>query len=568
MANPKVRPTDDGIRIREIPPDGRPIGQVNRQHLLDSLESATETRRKVGLQNQWLFIRRDDGVAGYVAAQYLSLVSVPNGAPSFIRCISGGLRIRETAGSGKAIGMLMLNEMVETLENDDETRGKLGVLGAWLHIRTSQGITGYVAAWFMGLQEQPYQPDPTPPPPVPTPPPATPPPAPTPDKIYVRALEDGLRIREYPRDGKALMLAQIRDRLEVMEPPAEALLKIGAQGQWLHVRAPKGTTGYVAAWLVAETEAPVPVIPSGVNIVGINLDKFHPLGTPDPSRFQGLGWVRLGYNVSMGRGSQDIDAAYNLYRPLAERYAKAGIKVIFCFTHQTYGEGRDEFWPWPAMNDDKWRRLTARFADMVNRITGQFAGQGLVHVWQIWNEQDAQIGAPASVAMSPANYAHLLGRTIEAIRATDNNTAIITGGHTGGPGPGSNYAREVIRMLPRGILPDSIACHPYGRGASASVRYADFGDIREELNAFLGVLPGKPLWVTEWGTLDREGDSPQDVANYAADFVNVINREYAGRVAGLIWYAWAMGMHNGYGLVGRDGQPLQPLYDRFLGLRG
>ena len=29
--------------------------------------------------------------------------------------------------------------------------------------------------------------------------------------------------------------------------------------------------------------------------------------------------------------------------PLAERYARAGFKVMFCFTHQTYGEGRDEF---------------------------------------------------------------------------------------------------------------------------------------------------------------------------------------------------------------------------------
>jgi hypothetical protein len=29
-----------------------------------------------------------------------------------------------------------------------------------------------------------------------------------------------------------------------------------------------------------------------------------------------------------------------------------------------------------------------------------------------------------------------------------------------------------------------------------------------------------------------------------------------------------MGMHNGYGLVGRDDKPLQPLFDKFLGLRG
>jgi hypothetical protein len=31
-----------------------------------------------------------------------------------------------------------------------------------------------------------------------------------------------------------------------------------------------------------------------------------------------------------------------------------------------------------------------------------------------------------------------------------------------------------------------------------------------------------------------------------------------------MWYAWADGMHNGYGLVNTSDQPKQPLYDRFL----
>jgi hypothetical protein len=29
-----------------------------------------------------------------------------------------------------------------------------------------------------------------------------------------------------------------------------------------------------------------------------------------------------------------------------------------------------------------------------------------------------------------------------------------------------------------------------------------------------------------------------------------------------------MGMHNGYGVVGRDGHPIEPLYTRFLRLKG
>ncbi|MBK8138967.1 MAG: SH3 domain-containing protein [Chloroflexi bacterium] len=567
MANPKVRPNDDGIRIRETPGDGRPIGIVGRLHTLDSLESAAETRRKVGIPNEWLLIRKDDGTTGFVAAQFLELVSAPNEPPRLVRCISGGLRIRETPGSGAPVGTMLLNEIAESLESDDETERKLGTLGLWLRVRDREGVVGYVAAWFMGPPGTPAPaPDPAP---RPTPVPVEPPAPAEPDKVYVRPIDDGLRIREFPRDGQPIGQANIVTTLESLEPAADSRAKIGVQGQWLNVKTQSGIAGFVAAWMVIETEPPTPIArPGGVNIVGINLDQFHPLGTPDPQRFKGMGWVRFGYNVSMGRGSQDIQAAYNLYRPLAERYARAGMKVMFCFTHQTYGEGRDEFWPWPAMTDDKWRRLTDRFVDMINRIAEEFAGQDLVHCWQVWNEQDAPIGAPASVPMLARNYAHMLGRSIQAIRAADPNTAIITGGHTGGPGPGSNYARAVISALPAGTLPDGIACHPYGRGPRAFTRYANFGDIREELNAYLSVLPDRPVWLSEWGALDKEGDAPGEVANYAVEFVDVVNREYGGRVAALIWYAWAMGMHNGYGVVGRDGQPLQPLFDRFLGLHG
>lgn len=579
MANPQVRPNNDGIRIRETPGEGRPIGIVGIQHVLDSLESPAETRRKAGIPDEWLLVRKDDGTTGYIAAQFLTVVSLPNGPARRVRCISDGLRIRETPGSGTPIGTLALNETVETMESDDETSRKLGVLNQWLRVKADDGTIGYVAAWFMGSADAPELAASLRHPSFETP--AAPPDAAvastvtapriagTPAAVYVRPKEDGLRIRELPRDGKPIGQANAKTVLESLETPDATGAKIGRQNEWLHVRTQDGTTGYVAAWLVVRSDAPAPIARAGgVNIIGINLDQFHPLGAPDPTRFHGLGWVRFGYNVSMGRGSQDIDAAFNLYRPLAERYARAGFKVMFCFTHQTYGEGRDEFWPWPAMTDEKWRRLTDRFADMINRIAGQFAGQDLVHAWQIWNEQDAPIGAPASVPMSPRNYAHLLGRSIQAIRAADPNTPIITGGHTGGPGPGSSYARATVSALSSATLPDGIACHPYGRGPNPFTRYANFGDIREELNAYISVLPDRPIWISEWGALDKENDIPDDIANYAAEFVETVNREYAGRVAALIWYAWAMGMHNGYGVVGRNDQPLQPLYDRFLSLHG
>lgn len=571
MANPKVRPVQDGIRLRETPNDGRAIGVVGRQDILDSLESNIETRRKLGSSSEWLLVRTSDGTSGYVATQSLTVVSIPDDPPRKVRCLSGGLRIRPTPeATGDVLGVLVLNEIVESLESDGETERKLGVLGQWLRIRDEDGVTGYVAAWFMGAPGT--APAPTAParPSTPAAPPAPSLPSTSPT-VYVRPKEDGLRIRELPRDGRPIGQASLSTVLESLEPRADTLAKIGAQNQWLHVRTQAGKEGYVAAWLVVEAEPPTRVAQPGAgaaNIVGISLDEFHPLGMPDPQRFRGAGWIRFRYNVSMGRGSQDIQAAYDLYRPQAERYARAGFQVIFCLTHQTYGEGRPEFWPWQAMNDDKWRRFTDRFTDMANRIAAQYAGQDLVHAWQVWDKQDLPMGTPDAVPMLPRHYMALLGRSVQALRAADSGTPIITGSHASGASPGSNYARATLAGLPATLLPDGIACTPYGPGQGALARYTNFDDIRETLNAYLALLPDRPLWLTDWGVLDPDGDTTDEMSNYAAPFIDAIMREYAGRVAGLLWSPWAMGMRDLSGAMQPDTQPLQPLYDRFLSVRG
>lgn len=41
-----------------------------------------------------------------------------------------------------------------------------------------------------------------------------------------------------------------------------------------------------------------------------------------------------------------------------------------------------------------------------------------------------------------------------------------------------------------------------------------------------------------------------------------LKQHYPGQVAA-VWYAWAMSMHNGYGLVNQGSQPIQPLFDGF-----
>ena len=112
----------------------------------------------------------------------------------------------------------------------------------------------------------------------------------------------------------------------------------------------------------------------GVNPVGVNLDVFHPMGRPAPAKLGDMGWVRFGYNVSNARGSEDINAALQRYLPQIEAYRNAGYRVIFATSHQTYGEGKNEFWPWSQMTDAKWRLLRQRFADMMGKYRGAMGG--------------------------------------------------------------------------------------------------------------------------------------------------------------------------------------------------
>lgn len=375
--------------------------------------------------------------------------------------------------------------------------------------------------------------------------------------LRLKTTASSLRIRE--RAGTTYrILGQFSssERAEPLEPHGRTLLKVGVAGQWIKLRSPQGVEGFSAAeYLIAdETDGA-----RAANMTGINLDLLHPLGKPDPARMKGAGWVRFPYNVSMGRGSTDLNAAYNLYAPYIERCQQAGLKIILVFSHQTYGEGAG--YVWPQMTTPQWRDLTGKYANIVRQIAARFAGRGLIY--QIWNEQDTpKEVANAAVSMPAGDYGYLLGEAVKAVRSADARATIITGGHIGGPGNGPAYARAALAAA--GAQPDGVACHSYGRGPVGS-KYSPFGAIDDDVDAYGKIIPGAPVWITEWGVLDRPNDPAGDVATYAAGFIDRLKRLYSGKVAAAAWYAWADGMHNGYGLVDQNDRPKEPLYSRFLG---
>jgi hypothetical protein len=393
-------------------------------------------------------------------------------------------------------------------------------------------------------------------------------------QLRLRPSVGALRVRSHGGTyGTIIGLLHPTDEVETQEVHGRTLAKLGVEGQWLRIRRPGVPRAYTAAWYLEAygLDDPPEAIP-GISIPGVNLDLDHRLGVPPAAEISALGWVRLIFNVSLNPnfhdhrryGNTDVNFTYRRYLPVLQQYANAGLKVILVLTHQTYGEGQG--YVWTQMNRDRWRDLTRKYADLVREVAAQFAGRNLVHAYQIWNEQDTPPDKIRSaVPVPPAEYAHLLAEATRAIRSVDSQVYILTGGHAAGPDQGTVYARAALDALPAGLQPDGVAFHPYGRGPAGSP-FSRFGSLNESIQAWARLLPDRPLWITEWGVLDRQGDNTiiGQVNQYATGFLNVIRRQFPGQVAAAIWYAWADSMDNGYGLVRSNGEPKQPLYDTFL----
>lgn len=384
------------------------------------------------------------------------------------------------------------------------------------------------------------------------------------DDLRLRTTVDGLRLREkpgtqYPAKGQIYLM----DSVEALETHGRVLEKLGEESSWIRLRTPGGLEGYSAAWYLAATTRE---IMATLNNTGMNIDLLHPLGKPRAERMAGLGWLRFPYKSA---AFNDMNSAHVYYDAFMRQYAAAGFKQMVILTHQTYGEGAG--YHWPSMYSDnraRWNDYIPQFVERVRNIAQRYAGRNMVDVYQIWNEQDTPpASAEAAVPIRPEDYARLLTETIRAIRAIDPVAKIITGGHMSGPENGGAYARATIAAMPSDVRPDGIACHSYGRGApGSSPRYSIYGLIDDDIITYGNVLPGKPVWITEFGVLDRPNDSPEAISAYATSFMRHINSKFSRQVASAVWYAWADGMHNGYGLVDRNDKPKYPFYDEFLDL--
>ena len=151
-----------GLRLRTTPVDGNVITVLKAESELAVLDSWETAHSKIGVKNQWLHVRNDEGTSGFTAAWYLEPGKQPeissnsnNNAADLVVNVSpevgsGGLRLRSAPNLESDIvkKLAPLTPLV-VLEPEDAAKPKIGVMDQWLNVSTRDGDAGYVAAWYV-----------------------------------------------------------------------------------------------------------------------------------------------------------------------------------------------------------------------------------------------------------------------------------------------------------------------------------------------------------------------------------------------------------------------------------
>ncbi len=280
-----------GLRLRDAANvHARTLSVEPALAYLRVLEDESEALAKINVEGQWLHVRGQSGIKGYVAAWYVDAVSAaqqntntdpaheaetdpqhtPNSAETVdpqaddaslkvyvpLSVQEHGLRMRKTGSlAGSLITVLPAGTELTVLEDADAARAKIGRQGQWIYVQDAARHKGYVAGWIVVLAWDD---------PIPAGSETETAPQPEPDtashneagpplrvRVFPSLGRNGLRLRAKPALNGSLVSVLIGGaELTVLEDAAEAQTKVGIFGKWLHVRASNGRQGYVAAWYV------------------------------------------------------------------------------------------------------------------------------------------------------------------------------------------------------------------------------------------------------------------------------------------------------------------------------
>ena len=83
MTQLKLLAGKNGVRIRETPVDGKPVGQLYESDVFEALDSLDTLREKLGVNGEWVKIKTAAGLVAYVAAWFVeSIEPLPEPEPA------------------------------------------------------------------------------------------------------------------------------------------------------------------------------------------------------------------------------------------------------------------------------------------------------------------------------------------------------------------------------------------------------------------------------------------------------------------------------------------------------
>ena len=245
--------SEDDLALRAEPNvDGYLWKRLVKDIELTSLEPKAAAKAKIGVTGQWINVQDSDGDQGYVAAWYVTEQSgvttgpgadtvpasnLPPGALAFVPLEELSFRSKPVIDPKTLIRRVPVTETLVCIEPAEQAIPKVGVIGQWLRMRDATNQEGFVAAWFVKYASG-SQPEEA----------AA---AVNGGPLKVKSTAEGIALRNQPVVSNTTLIKRLPLGTEftITEPNADG--KIGRNDQWLKVKDPAGTEGYVAAWFVA-----------------------------------------------------------------------------------------------------------------------------------------------------------------------------------------------------------------------------------------------------------------------------------------------------------------------------
>jgi uncharacterized protein YgiM (DUF1202 family) len=119
----------------------------------------TNATAKIGQANQWVNIKTRAGFTGFVDAAKVSLTPKFTTPPTAVQTLvvypTDGVNVRAQASTNSPIaGTALQNSALTVIESDpNAAKAKIGQQGQWVFVRTTTGISGWVAAWLLSLTQ-------------------------------------------------------------------------------------------------------------------------------------------------------------------------------------------------------------------------------------------------------------------------------------------------------------------------------------------------------------------------------------------------------------------------------